>query len=177
MIKINLLPWREERRKWREQAFYKMLVGYVILTVIVMGLVHLYVRWEVKDQEARNRFFSDTVIRLTGEVEEARQLELVLKQLADRYESVGRLSRQRYEMAYLLDELVKSVPEGVFLGEVERRGEMIFLKGKAESNTRVSQFMRSLTRSIWFYPPALTNIEAEANNLIGFSLTIKQHEP
>lgn len=176
MIKINLLPWREERRKLREQAFYKLLVGCVALTVLAMALIHLYMQEEVKHQEARNLYLTGEVARLTEQVSEVWQLELLQKQLAERLTTIQKLSRERFEVVYLFDELVKSVPDGVFLTEVERKGKLLFLKGRAESNTRVSQFLRSLSHSPWFYPPVLTNIEAGENNLLSFSLTVKQHE-
>lgn len=177
MIKINLLPWREERHKHRERAFYKMLVGCVVLTILVMGFVHLYMREGVKYQEARNRFLAGEVARLTRQAKEAGRLEMLQKQLAERFATIQKLSRERYAVVHLLDELVKSVPDGIFLSEAERKGEYLFLKGNAESNTRVSQFLRNLANSAWFCPPVLTNIEAEENNLLGFSLTVKQHEP
>lgn len=177
MIKINLLPWREERRKQRERAFYKMLVGCVVLTLLMMGLVHFYIQGKVNYQEAKNRFLTGEVAKLTERAKEAERLEQKQKQLGGRFDTIQKLSEERFEVVHLLDELVKSVPDGIFLNEAERKGKHLVLKGRAESNSRVSQFLRNLANSAWFYPPVLTNIEAEENNLLGFSLRVMQHEP
>lgn len=177
MIKINLLPWREERRKHRKQAFYKLLGGCIGATILVMALVHLCMRQAIGTQEARNRFLESEVARLTEKAKGVEQLKTLQKLLEERFIIVQDLERERYEVVHLFEELVKSVPDGVFLSEAERKGELLFLKGSAESNTRVSQFLRNLAGSAFFYPPVLVNVQTEDNNLLGFSLTVRHHEP
>lgn len=177
MIRINLLPWREERRKHREQAFYRMLGGCVASTILVMALFHMSVRHSIGVQESRNRFLEAEITRLTEKAKEVEQLKTLQKRLEERFALVQGLEQERYGVVHIFEELIKSVPDGVFLSEAERKGEQLVLKGKAESNTRVSQFLRNLAGSAWFYPPVLMNVQTEDNHLLGFSLTVRRHEP
>lgn len=150
MTRINLLPWREMRRR---QISMQILRGSVLAWAL-MGLVvlfaHLHVSGLIQQQEERNQFLKDEIAKLDDQIKKIRDIEEKKRSLLARMEVIQRLQADRTQIVHVFDDLVRKLPEGMYLTSLDRRGPNITLKGVAQSNARVSAFMRSLESSDWF---------------------------
>ena len=177
MTRINLLPWREQERKERERQFYTIAGGAVVLAVLVVGYIHLHVEGMIDSQLERNAFLETEIKTVEGQIKEIKELEAEKAQLLARMKVIEQLQSQRPQMVHVFDELVKMVPEGVYLTSVKQNGTSITVEGIAQSNARVSAFMRNIEGSAWMSAPKLNVIEATDKNgqrLSRFILDIKQ---
>lgn len=177
MTRINLLPWREQERKERERQFYTVTGSAVVLAVLVVGYVHLHVAGMIETQHQRNAFLEQEIKTVEGHIKEIKELETEKTQLLARMKVIEQLQSQRPQMVHVFDELVKIVPEGVYLTSVKQSGTSITVEGIAQSNARVSAFMRNVEASAWMSSPKLNVIEATDKNgqrLSRFVLDIKQ---
>jgi len=161
MTRINLLPWREQLRKERERRFYTMAAGAALLMLLVVVYVHFYIAGLIEGQEARNRYLRQVIAEVDRQIKEIRDLEAQKERLLARMRIIERLQGQRPQEVRLFDELVRAVPDGLYLTRLEQKGSRVTLEGLAESNARVSAFMRKLDASDWFERPTLAVIEAE----------------
>jgi len=165
MIRINLLPWREARRKARNLQFY-ILMGMVAgLAASIVLLVHGYYATRISTQTERNRFLKDENAKLDKEIEEIKKLKEEIQALLSRKQVIETLQADRAQTVYVLEQLVRQTPDGVYLKSVRQTGAKVNLSGYAQSNARVSTLMRNLEASPYLENPDLVEIRvANVNN-------------
>lgn len=164
MIRINLLPWREARRKARNLQFY-ILMGMVAgLAASIVLLVHGYYATRISNQTERNRFLKDENAKLDKEIEEIKKLKEEIQALLSRKQVIETLQADRAQTVYLLEQLVRQTPDGVYLKSIRQTGLKVNLAGYAQSNARVSTLMRNLEASPYLQNPDLVEIRATTVN-------------
>lgn len=180
MAQINLLPWREERRQELKKEF---LVTVALVIALAVGLVMLadrVVNSQIDSQKARNQYLSENIKELDEQVREIRELQKRRNQLLDRMKVIQELQGNRPIIVRVLDQLVRTVPDGVFYTGLTTKGKNISISGVAESNNRVSSLMRRLDASDWLADPNLDKVKAapkfgdQANT---FNLSVKVKAP
>ncbi|HSO83225.1 PilN domain-containing protein [Thiocapsa sp.] len=159
MTRINLLPWREEARQRRRKQFAAAGGLALVLTLLLAVLVHLQVEGRIGDQLARNQLLEGEIAQLDRQIKEIQDLEKIKADLLSRMEIIQQLQESRPEIVRLFDELVVAIPEGVYLTKLEQNGQAVVVEGRAQSNARVSAFMRSIEASQWIGKPRLLLIE------------------
>jgi len=160
MIRINLLPWREARRKARNLQFY-ILMGMVAgLAASIVLLVHGYYATRISTQTDRNRFVKDENTKLDKEIEEIKKLKEEIQALLSRKQVIETLQADRAQTVYLLEQLVRQTPDGIYLKSIRQTGSKVNLTGYAQSNARVSTLMRNLEASPYLENPDLVEIKA-----------------
>ncbi len=184
MARINLLPWRERERAEKQREFLTLLGFVAIFGVLLVFAAHVLVNNRISAQEARNDFLRDEIRKVDRRIREIKELEKTKRALLDRMEIIQRLQRSRPEVVHLFDELVKTLPEGMYLTKVQQTGDRLLIEGKAESDARVSTYMRNLEDSPWFRAPRLRVIETREErdknprqNLRSFSLEVQMEHP
>lgn len=180
MATINLLPWREERRELVKQQFLVILGGVAILGALLILLAMSIVNGAISDQEARNNYMQGQIRKINKEVAEIRDLEKRRQQLLDRMTIIQDLQGTRPLIVRVFDEMVRTLPDGLFYTSVVRRGKTINVQGIAESNNRVSSLMRKLDGSPWFADPNLTAVSAASaygDQASSFKLSFKISAP
>ncbi|SFC04344.1 PilN domain-containing protein [Collimonas sp. OK412] len=161
MIKINLLPHREAKRKQRKNTYFAMLLLSAIVGLVVVLLVGAFFANSISNQTERNRFITAENTRLDGEIKEVATLKQEIEALKARQQAVEDLQSDRNQPVYLMDELVKQVPEGVYLNSLKQEGQRVALNGYAQSNERVSELLRNLgNNSAWLERPDLIEIRS-----------------
>jgi type IV pilus assembly protein PilN len=177
MARINLLPWREVERKRRQQEFGLMvLAGAVIAMLGVVG-AHMQINSEVDAQSQRNAYLQREIDVVEQQIAEIRDLGKTKASLLARMNIIQELQSSRPQIVHLFDEIVTTIPEGVFLDQISQSGDKVELVGQAQSNARVSSFMRNIERSRWLGKPKLDFIEskeATGTGLSQFKLTANQ---
>lgn len=177
---INLLPWREELRQEQKKQFGILTVLMMILAAAIVGLIHLQMVTKINYQLSRNSFMSGEISKLDEEIAEISELRKVRRSLVERMEVIQDLQRSRPSIVHLFTEIVKTVPNGVYLESLTQTGDNLLMNGQAESNARVSTYMRNLDASDWLKAPNLKVIEIEdikVNRISTFTLTVKQTSP
>jgi len=160
VIRINLLPWREARRKAHNLQFY-ILMGMVAgLAASIVLLVHGYYATRISTQTERNRFLKDENTKLDKEIEEIKKLKEGIQALLSRKQVIETLQADRAQTVYLLEQLVRQTPDGVYLRSIKQTGPKVNLTGYAQSNARVSTLMRNLEASPYLGNPDLVEIKA-----------------
>ncbi len=180
MTRINLLPWREELRQERQKQFISLLVLTALLAGAIVGLIHFQMSARIDHQNARNRYLQTEIAKLDDEIKEIRELRKVRKSLVERMEVIQDLQASRPSIVHLFTELVTTVPNGVFLKTLTQTDDMLRITGEAESNARVSSYMRNLNNSEWLKDPNLDVIEIKdkkVQRISSFILTVKQTSP
>jgi type IV pilus assembly protein PilN len=160
MTRINLLPWRELLRKEREREFYSIAGGAAVLMMLVMVYIHFHMAGVIDTQNGRNAFLGDEIKKVEEQIKKIKGLEAEKAQLLARMKVIEELQGQRPQMVHLFDELVKAVPDGVYLTSLKQTGSGITIEGVAQSNARVSAFMRNIDASKWVAQPRLNVIQA-----------------
>lgn len=160
MAKINLLPWREARREELKRAFLTILGVVAAAAVLSIVMADRYVNSQIDGQRARNDYLSSNIRELDKQVEEIRDLQRKRNQLIDRMRVIQELQGNRPIIVRVLDQLVRTVPDGVFYTSVGARGSVLSIDGVAESNNRVSSLMRRLDASDWLKNPNLDAVRA-----------------
>jgi type IV pilus assembly protein PilN len=160
MMRINLLPWREARRKAQRQHL-GVLGGLVaVLGLLIVGAVHLTIAGYISNQSDRNEYLKRENTRLDKEIEEIRKLKTEIAALLARKQIIERLQADRAQAVYLLQELVQQVPDGVYLKQIKQTGLKVNLTGYSQSNARVSTLMRNFAGSPYLENPELVEIKA-----------------
>ncbi|QZA81860.1 PilN domain-containing protein [Deefgea piscis] len=176
MIRINLLPHREQKRAARQRQYVSMLIMSFLLAVGVVLAGYMLLSAKVDIQNGRNHFLTEENAKLDREIAEIDKLKTEKQALLDRKKIVERLQSNRTETVHLLDQLTRQVPEGVYLKEVKQTNEQLVLTGYAQSNARVSTLMRNLNDSPIFEQPLLIEVKSASvgnQRLSDFTLNIK----
>lgn len=174
MPRINLLPWREQERKVRRREFMVAAGGAVIAAVVLIGVGKLlYAGW-TDAQIEKNNILKKEIVKLDAQIADIQDLENRKQRLVARMEIIEKLQRKRPEIVHLFDEVVKTVPEGVYLTAIKQTGNKLEIHGVAQSSTRVSTFMRNIDSSVWMDNPELQVVESAKDSPTGgsnFTLT------
>lgn len=177
MARINLLPWREAERKRKLREFGVMVVGGLAFALAASFYMHIHVEGMIDSQKSRNSFLQNEIAQLDRKIKEIRNLEKTKSNLIARMNIIQQLQESRPEIVHLFDELATTLPDGVYLTEVAQRGRGIGLKGRAQSNARVSAYMRNIDSSPWLGKANLKVIEHRdktGTGLSHFQLAAKQ---
>jgi type IV pilus assembly protein PilN len=179
MARINLLPWREERRKDQQKQFLSVLVLSVFLMALIIVAVHLQVARAIGVQKSRNDFLNKEIVKVEAQIKEINNIARERKRLQDRIDIIQQLQRNRPEIVHLFDEIARVLPDGVYLTKLTQKARSIDIEGVAQSNARVSAFMRNLDSSAWLADPTLSIIESEKKREAtdggrNFKLNVKQ---
>jgi len=180
MAHINLLPWRENLRAQRKREFGVMALGGVLLTLAGMAYWHWFNEGLIEQQNRRNQYLEAEIAKVDKQIKEIRSLEKTKKQLISRMKVVANLQSSRPQIVHLFDELVSTLPDGVYLREVTQNGQSVSVLGQAQSNARVSAYMRGIEASPWLGAPSLRIIEQKgegAEDANSFSLGMQQMVP
>lgn len=175
MGQINLLPWREERRR-EKTAEFATFTGIVALFAIVIVFAARFHIGNIEDyHQARNKYLQTQIDILNTKLQEIKNLEETKANLLARMNVIQELQRSRPEIVHLFEEIVTTLPEGVWLQDIKQAEKVLSIEGRAESNARVSAYMRNLEASAWLKNPVLEVIEADKENRIAkFKLRLQQ---
>ena len=162
MVRINLLPHREQKRQARQRQFVSLAVGLAILGIAVVGLGHVVIAARIDNQNNRNNLLKTEIAKLDEQIKEIDRLRDQTQALLARKQVVETLQTNRTEAVHLLDQLVRQLPDGVYLRTVRQNGARVTLIGYAQSNARVSTLMRNIESSPWLGSPELVEIRSVA---------------
>ena len=193
MAKINLLPWREERRKRKQKDFLNALVLSALVGILILALIHTYIEGLKTYQGQRNQILQNEIVLLDKKIVDIKDIEEKKKKLLAKIDLIQKLQESRPEIVHLFEEIPKATPDGIFLTKFTQNGSELIFEGKSQSNARVSAFMRAIEASPWLQKPTLTVIQspdksspnkADTEELSDFKLHAKQnpenggvHEP
>lgn len=161
MARINLLPWRQERRTEQQRQLLTISGLSAVLMLLIVVAVHLEVARQISSQNARNHYIQNEIQQVEKQLTEIRNLEKAKKQLLARMKIIQQLQQNRPEIVHLFDEIARQIPEGVYLSSLQQTGKQLKLEGIAQSNARVSAFMRNIASSDWMTDPRLDVIQAD----------------
>lgn len=159
MPRVNLLPWREAQRKERQKNFAVAALSAVLVGAAVVWWMHMWVQGRIDYQNARNQKITQEIALLDEKIADIRNLRLRKERLLLRKAAIEALQRTRPEVVHMFDELVKVVPDGVYLTELTQSNKRLLVKGVAESSTRVSTLMRNIDASPWLADPQLQVVQ------------------
>ncbi len=169
MPRINLLPWREQERKIRRREFGVASGGAVIAAIIfALGGKLVYSSWTDSQME-KNNLLKKEIVKLDAQIADIQDLESRKQRLVARMEIIEKLQRKRPEIVHQFDELVRTVPDGVYLTSIKQNGNKLEIRGVAQSSTRVSTFMRNIDSSVWMDNPVLQVVETAKDSPTGGS--------
>jgi type IV pilus assembly protein PilN len=160
MIRINLLPHREQKRQARQRQFVSVAVGLAILGLATVGLVHVIFVAQIETQQSRNKLLKDEIAKLDEQIKEIDKLREQTQALLSRKQVVETLQTNRTEAVHLLDQMVRQLPDGVYLRTLKQVGPKVTAIGYAQSNARVSTLMRNIEASPWLTQPELVEIKS-----------------
>lgn len=180
MTRINLLPWRENLRKERKRQFTSIAIGAMLLMGAVILYIHINIAGSISEQAGRNKFLEDEIAKVDVQIKEIDDLDEKKKELLARMKVIQALQVQRPQIVHVMDELVRTVPEGLYLTKLAQTGDEFLIEGMAQSNARVSAFMRNLDESAWFENPRLDVIQVQEKSGVRasqFTLKVNQVNP
>lgn len=159
MARINLLPWREAERKRRQRDFAGANVAALALTALLGLAVHAQMEAGIAAQQARNQYLQSQIAALDLQIKKIQDLEATKAKLIARMNVIQELQKSRPEVVHLFDDIVLTIPEGIYLTKVEQSDRSVVVEGLAQSNARVSSFMRNIEASAWVGNASLQLIE------------------
>lgn len=181
MARINLLPWREQLREERKQRFLVTLAGVFVVAAGVVLLGDQYLSGAIEQQNARNEFVRKEIAVLDTRIKEISELKTRRQQLLERMKIIQDLQGNRPIIGRVFDQLVRTLPDGVYFSAVKMTAKNIAIVGAAESNNRVSNLMRNLDASEWLASPNLTEVKAVTAGAVDqanvFQLSVQQTQP
>ena len=180
MPRINLLPWREEERRTRQREFGVAAAGAFIGGIAITMLTMLVYSSMINTQELRNERLENEIEILQAEIEKIDSLERDKENLLARMEIIDQLQKSRPEVVHLFDEMVRKLPEGVYLTGMKQTGSRIEIRGIAQSSTRVSALMRQIDSSEWLSDPEVERVETTdigSSRQADFVVYLKQARP
>lgn len=175
--RVNLLPWREMRRKEQDRMLLSVAIGAWMLMALIVGFGYLHVGGLIDAQTARNDFLQQEIAKLDQQIKEIQNIKKQREALIARMQVIERLQGERTQIVHLFDDLARQIPEGVYLRSLKQQGKALTLAGTAQSNARVSSLMRNLDGSDWFAGPNLDviNVVARGGRRVSeFSLQVNQ---
>ncbi|HVF65039.1 MAG TPA: PilN domain-containing protein [Casimicrobiaceae bacterium] len=158
-VRINLLPHREQKRVARQRQFVSMAMLLGIGALGVVGLVHFVLATQIEGQNSRNDLLKSEIAKLDEQIKEIDKLREQIAQVLARKQVVETLQANRNESVHLLDQLVRQLPDGIYLKSIRQSGAKVTLVGYAQSNARVSTLMRNVQASPWLASPELVEIK------------------
>lgn len=158
-VRINLLPHREQKRQARQRQFVSTAVLLAIAGLGVIGLVHFVLVTQIENQNSRNSLLKTEIVKLDEQIKEIDKLREQISQVLARKQVVETLQATRNESVHILDQLVRQLPDGIYLRSIRQAGAKITLIGYAQSNARVSTLMRNIQSSPWLSSPELVEIK------------------
>lgn len=174
MTKINLLDWRAKRREQRKQRFIALMAAGGLIGVLVFGIGYLLMSNALGRQADRNEFLRQQIAEVDQKIREIEELDKVKNNLLARMAVIEQLQASRAATVHFFDELVSTLPEGVTLTAIKQTGSSVTIDGAAESNGRVSTYMKNLDASPWFDDPRLVVIKtSETDNLRNSNFTLR----
>ncbi|MCC2656503.1 MAG: hypothetical protein K0Q76_1611 [Panacagrimonas sp.] len=159
MTKINLLDWRAQRREQIKQRFIAMMGVAVAVAAVIFGATYLMMKNAIDLQNDRNEYLKQQIAEVDQKIKEIQELEKVKNNLLARMRVIEELQASRNATVHFFDELVNTLPEGVTLTSIKQAANQVTLEGAAESNGRVSTYMKNLEASAWFDDPKLVVIK------------------
>jgi type IV pilus assembly protein PilN len=181
MARINLLPWREQRREERKKRFLTALAGVVVAAIGIILLADRYYSSQIDRQTARNAYIQREITVLDGRIKQISELKIRRKQLIERMKIIEDLQGNRPIIGHIFDQLARTLPDGVYFSSVKMIGKNIAIAGTAESNNRVSDLMRNLEASPWLESPTLAEVKAKPTGDVAqtnnFQLSVRQTRP
>lgn len=180
MARINLLPWRAERQKQRQQQFYVMIAVAVVSGLLAWFMIDSYYDMQISGQQKRNQFLVGEIAKLDAEIAEIAELDEKKSRLLARKKVIEELQANRSQMVHLFDELVRTIPDGVILTSIKQDGDRLILEGRTQSNARISTYMRNVEASQWMRAPELSIIEAKGEERglpFVFTLAVTMTDP
>jgi type IV pilus assembly protein PilN len=179
MPRINLLPWREAERKQRRQEFGVGAVGALVVAGAIAFVVNLQMGSAIDNQIERNQYLKTEITNLDKQIAEILDLEQRKQRLSSRIQVIEQLERSRPEIVHVFDQLVRTLPDGVYLTGIKQTERKLALKGVAQSSTRVASYMRNLDASEWLTDPSLDILETKGTGEGGseFTLNASQENP
>jgi type IV pilus assembly protein PilN len=174
---LNLLPWREIRRKEQDRQLLTVAAGAWVLMVLAVFYAHLHVTHLIDDQNRRNEFLKGEIAKLEKEITEIKEIKKQRQALIARMNVIYQLQGDRTQIVHVFDDLVRKLPEGVYFKALRQRGKHFTLDGTAQSNARVSALMRNLDSSEWFANPNLDiiNVQQKGGDRVStFKLQVNQ---
>ncbi len=159
MAHINLLPWRDERRKEQQQQFAVVSGGAAILGALLVLLTHMQMGGRIDSQNQRNQFLDSEIAALDEKIAKIKDLEKTKTALLARMDIIQQLQHSRPQSVHLMDQLVYTLPDGLYLNKIAQQGGALTLSGVAQSNARVSAYMRNIDGSDWMTQPKLDVIQ------------------
>jgi len=160
MIPINLLPHRAERRKAQQRQFAGLAVATLLLAAVIVGAVHTVFAGRIENQMNRNKYLETEIAALDKQIDEIKKLREQTQALLARKRVVESLQTNRTETVRLMDQLVRQLPDGVYLKSIKQTGQRVTVIGYATSNARVSTLMRNFEASPWLEAPSLVEVKA-----------------
>ncbi|MGH8458689.1 MAG: PilN domain-containing protein [Nevskiales bacterium] len=180
LIKINLLDWRAELREKRKKQFLNAVAAALVASALIVVLGMLSMNRAIENQQGRNQLLKDEITLIEKQIKEIEELEKVRANLLARMQIIEQLQQSRTQVVHYFDEVVNTVPDGVYLTSIKQQGVNTSIDGVAESNGRVSTYMKNLDASPWFQDPRLVVIktsEVGARRLSNFSLQVTEVSP
>jgi len=182
MARINLLPWRDELREERKKQFVIVLFAVLVIAAGLVFLSNLFVSGRLDNQNARNSYLQKEIASLDERIKQVREIREMRTQLLGRMQVIQDLQSNRSVMPRLFDQLVRTLPDGVYYSSLSMQGQRISINGFAESNNRVSTLMRNLEASPWLAGATLSGVKAIENAYLDgqanqFQLTVRQRRP
>jgi type IV pilus assembly protein PilN len=178
MPSINLRPWREELRAERQRQFLGMLVAVLVAAGGLFFLWHSDVESQITNQKARNAYVTTSMKALDKKIVEIKELRAQREKLLARMQVIQDLQGTRPVIVRVFDELVKTLPEGLYYTNLTRKGNNLSINGMAESNNRISGLMRNFESSAWYANPSLKDVKAaKVDGQNAFDMTVKQVTP
>jgi type IV pilus assembly protein PilN len=179
MARINLLPWREELRKEQTRQFISILAISAMLTAAIFLLIYVNIAKLIDNQNYRNNMLTTEIAKLEEQLKQIAELESTKAQLLSRMEIIQSLQQKRPQVVHVFDEIVRTLPEGIYLTNLKQTGDNFEFTGVSESNGRVSAYMRNIDASEWMKNPKLKVIEAKRKDGRGseFILELAQTSP
>ncbi|MCP1474028.1 type IV pilus assembly protein PilN [Pseudomonas sp. EB276 TE3739] len=181
MARINLLPWREERREERRKRFLLILIGVLAGSIGAVLIADQIISAAIERQMARNDYIGKQIAVVDERIKQISELKARRQQLVERMRIIQDLQGNRQISGRVFDQLARTLPDGVYFTDVKMAGKTLSISGAAESNNRVSELMRNLDASDWFDAPSLNEVKATSADQVEqanvFQLTVRQTQP
>lgn len=180
MAKINLLPWRQAYREEKKREFIGIVVGVVVITLLGAYSWVSSVQSAIENQNARNQLLKTEIAKLDEQVKEISEIKKVRDDLLARIKVITDLEGTRPVIVRYFDEMVRAVPDGIWLTMIERKGNLVTIEGVAESYNRIASFLRNLDASEWYTSHKLISVDAapnEGEDASVFKMTVETTAP